>query len=212
MIVIAVFDEEKAVLQQFVGIVKIFAKESAARFRKRPFFHFAPNAAERFAHLAVDIFLVRLHFGDFCAHDVRLFAVLEMLTTRANPVFALDEHAGKLRSDFRSEVLDQRELVEYVAFDGLLKLRASDGGLQNLGEEFAECAVFRRAGLLAVFAVEKADIDALADQILQIFPGEIHEPRAEENIVMNVVHTKRKIWQADFGGVRLQLHPGRMVG
>jgi hypothetical protein len=112
----------------------------------------------------------------------------------ANPVLALDEHAGKLSGDFRGQMLDERELVQYVAFDGLLEFRASDGRLQNLGEELAERAVFRCAGLLAVLTVEKADVDALADQVLQVFPGEIHEPRAEENVIMDVVHAQRKIW------------------
>ena len=65
-------------------------------------------------------------------------------------------------------MLDQRELVQNVGFDGLLKFRARDRGLQNFGEQLAESAVFRRAGVLAVFAVEEADVDALADQILQI--------------------------------------------
>ena len=154
VIVVAVFDEEKAVLQQFVGIVKIFAEKGAARLRQRAFFYLAPDTAQGFAHLAIDVFLVRLHFGDFCAHHVRLFAVLEMFAARTDPILAFDEHAGKLSGNFRSEVFDQRELMQYVAFDGLLKLCASDGRLQNLGEEFAEGAVFRRAGLFAVFAVE----------------------------------------------------------
>ena len=44
------------------------------------------------------------------------------------------------------------------------------------------------------------------------FLREIHEPRAQENVIMDVVHAQSKIRQADFGGVRLQLHPGRMVG
>ena len=212
VIVIAVFDEEKAVLEQFVGIVKILAEKRAARFRERAFLDFAPDAAEGFADLAIDVFLVRLHFGDFRAHDVRLFAVLEMFAAGADPVLALDEHAGKLSGNFRGEVLEERELVQDIALDGLLEFCAGDRGLQNLGEQLAERAMFGRAGLLAVFAVEKADVDALADQILEVFSGEIDEARAEENVIMDVVHAHGKIRQADFCGVGLQLHPGRMVG
>ena len=80
MIVVSVFDEEKTVLQQFVGFVEILAEQRATRFRKRALFYLAPNAAEGVAHLAVDILLVGLDFGNLCAHHVRLFAVFEMVT------------------------------------------------------------------------------------------------------------------------------------
>ena len=95
MIVVAVFDEEKAVLQEFVGLAEILAEKSAARFREGAFLHFAPDAAERFAHLAEDILPVRLNFGDFRAHHVGLLAVLEKFAAGANPVLALDERCWK---------------------------------------------------------------------------------------------------------------------
>ena len=83
-------------MQQLVGVMKIFAEKSAARFRERPFFHFAPDAAEGFADLAITFFLSDCISAIFDAHYVGLLAVLEMLAARADPVLALDEHAGKL--------------------------------------------------------------------------------------------------------------------
>ncbi len=50
--------------------------------------------------------------------------------------------------------------------------------LQNFGEQLAERRVFRRAGLLAILAVNQRDIDRLADQIQQIFSRKLDESRA----------------------------------
>ena len=101
MIVVAAFDEEKAILQQLVDFAEVLAKKRAARFRQCSFFHFAPDAAERLANLPDNVFAVRLNFGDFRAHHVGLFAVLEQLAAPANPVLALDQDAGKLVGQFR---------------------------------------------------------------------------------------------------------------
>src|SRR5580700_2182955 len=154
MIIVSVFDEEKTILQQFVSVVKIFAEKRAARLRERSLFHFAPDAAKRLAYLPKDVFLVGLHFRDFRAQHVRLFAVFEMLPAGPNPILALHQDARKLDRNFGCKMLDQRELVQNVAFDGLLKLGASDRGLQNFGQKLAERAMFRRAGLFAVFTVK----------------------------------------------------------
>ncbi len=65
--------------------MKIFAEKRAARnLRERSLFHFAPDAAKRLAYLAKDVFLVGLHFRDFRAQHVRLFAVFEMLAATLN--------------------------------------------------------------------------------------------------------------------------------
>src|ERR1700682_4922695 len=77
MVVVAGFDEEEAVLQEFVGIVKIVAEESATRFRQGAFVHFTPDAANCFANLADYVLAVRLYFGNFRAHHVGLLAVLK---------------------------------------------------------------------------------------------------------------------------------------
>ena len=66
--------------------------------------------------------------------------------------------------------------------------------------------------MLAILAVEEADIDGLANQIEQVFSREFDESGAEKNVIMDVVNAQSEIRQADFGGVRLQLHPGRMGG
>src|SRR5580700_5726215 len=154
MIIVPVFDEEKTILQQFVSVVKIFAEKRAARLRERSLFHFAPDAAKRLAYLAKDVFLVGLHFRDFRAQHVRLFAVFEMFAACPDPILALHQDARKLNRNFGREMLDQRQLMQNVALDRLLKFCPSDGGLQNLRQKLAERAMFRRAGLLAVFTVE----------------------------------------------------------
>ena len=50
---------------------------------------------------------------------MRLFAVLEMLAARANPIFAFDDDARELAVGFEREVLEQRELIQNVGLDGL---------------------------------------------------------------------------------------------
>ena len=62
-------------------------------------------------------------------------------------------------------MLHQRQLVQYVRLDGLLKFRARQRRLQNFRQQFAERAMLGRAGLLAVFSVEQADVDLLSDQV-----------------------------------------------
>src|ERR1700693_739132 len=96
MIVVAGVHKEKTVLQQSISLVEILAEKRAARFRKRAFFHIAPNAAQRLANQAVYVFLVRLDFRDFRPHHVSLLAVLEKLAAAAYPFFALHQNAGKL--------------------------------------------------------------------------------------------------------------------
>ena len=109
-------------------------------------------------------------------------------------------------------MLQQRQLVQHVRLDGLLKFRARQRLLQHFGEQLAKRAMLRRAGLLAVFPVKQADVDRLPDQVQQIFSRKIHEARAQKNVIMNVVNAQRQVAQPNFGGVRLQLHPGRMGG
>ena len=70
--------------------------------------------------------------------------------------------------------------------------------------------MFGRAGLLAVFAVEEVDVDGLADEVAEIFFTEFVEARTEEDVVVNVVNADGESAEANFGGVRLELHPGRM--
>ena len=61
---------------------KLVAEKGAAGLRERGFLHFAPDAAERFAHLADNVLAVGLNFGDLRAHHVGLLAVLEKLAAR----------------------------------------------------------------------------------------------------------------------------------
>ena len=72
--------------------------------------------------------------------------------------------------------------------------------------------MLRRRGLLQILAVEQRHVHRLPDQIQQIFPRKFHEQRAQEDVIMDVVDAQRKAAQANIGGVRLKLHPGRMDG
>ena len=98
VIVVAALDEQEAVLQHFVRFAKIVAEKRAPRFREDALFHFAPDTCKRFAHLAENVLPVRLNFGDFRAHHVRLLAVLESSAARANPFLALDQRCSKTGS------------------------------------------------------------------------------------------------------------------
>ena len=57
--------------------------------------------------------------------------------------------------------------------------------------------------------VSQPDVHGLADQIEQVLLREIDELRAEKDVIMDVVDAEGQTRQADFGGIRLQLHPRR---
>ena len=148
LVVVAALDEEKTVLQQRVGFRKIVAEKRAPRLRDRAFLHFAPDAAQCFAHLADHVLAVRLKFGNLRAHHVGLLAVLEKLAAPANPVLALDQDARELVAGLLGDEFQQREVVENVGFDRLLKFRARQRLLQNFGEHLAERGVLGRTDCL----------------------------------------------------------------
>ena len=56
------------------------------------------------------------------------------------------------------------------------------------------------------------DREVLADEVEEVLSGELDEARAEKDVIMDVVDSQRKVREADFGGVRLQLHLCGMGG
>src|ERR1700726_237852 len=69
--------------------------------------------------------------------------------------------------------------------------------------------MLRRARLLAV-TINQANVYGLPHQVQQIFPCEFHETRTQINVIMDVVNTDGYVIKPNFGGIRLELHPGRM--
>ena len=78
--------------------------------------------------------------------------------------------------------------MEDIGLDGLLVFGALERLLKNFRQEPPEGSVFRRAGLLSIFAVKQADIDGLAEQVQQVLLREFDKPRAQINVIMNVVN------------------------
>jgi len=78
--------------------------------------------------------------------------------------------------------------VEDIGLDGLLVFGALERLLKNLRQEPPEGPVFRRSSLLSIFAVKQTDIDGLAEQVQQVLLREFDKPRAQINVIMNVVN------------------------
>ena len=139
-----------------------------------------------------------------------LLAVLVKLAPRANPVLALHQNARELVAQFLDHEFQERQPVQHIGFDGLLELRACKRFLQNLREQLAERTMLGRSRLFAVLAVDQRHVDGLPNQVQQVFPRKFDEPGAEKNVIMDVVRAQGEVRKPDFGGVRLELHPGRM--
>src|SRR6185437_592026 len=92
-------------------------------------------------------FAIRLELCNLRAAHVRLLAMLEMRSTRANFFFALDNKAGKFIADFLREEFQDGQPEEQVILDIFLELGASDSRLQQIGEQFAELRRIRIARL-----------------------------------------------------------------
>ena len=88
--------------------------------------------------------------------------------------------------------------MQHVGLDGLLKFRARQRLLQNLSEQFAKRAMLRGARCAFCPCRRQADVDSLAHEFEQVLPRKIHEPRAQKNVIMNVVDAEREIRSAEF--------------
>ncbi|MGA8034382.1 MAG: hypothetical protein WA823_21210 [Candidatus Acidiferrales bacterium] len=210
--IVTVFDKQEAVLQQVVCVAVFVAEKRTAGFCERAVFNFAPDFAKRFADLPEGALPVGLNVRNLGAHHVRLLTVLEVLSASANPILTLDDQAGELAVGLKREVLQKGELIQDVCLDGPRELGARERFLQNFGEQFSKGSVFRRAGLLAVFAIKEIYVDGLAHQVAEVLFAEFGKARAQEHVIMNVVDADAESAETDFGGIRLQLHPGRMGG
>ncbi len=58
IIVVSVFDKEKSIGEQLIGVGEIFAKKRAARFREHGFVQFLENVKQRLTGAAYDAFAV----------------------------------------------------------------------------------------------------------------------------------------------------------
>ena len=203
LVVVAAFDEKKPVLQQRIGVLIFLAEKRTACLGDGSLFHFAPDAAKSFTDLTDHVLAVGLQIGDLRAHHVGLLAVFKQLAAPADPILALDQNARELVARFLADELQQRQVVQHVGFDRLYEFRARDRFLQDFREHLAKRGMLGRAGLLAVsfffFAVEQVDVDRLTNQVSQIFARKFDKPRAQKNVVMNVVDAKREAGQPDFG-------------
>src|SRR5208282_1312957 len=212
MIVVAAVHKQKAVLENLVRVAKLISEKRASRLRERILLDFAPYPAERFPHAANDVLAVGLKFRNLRAQHVRLLAMLEKLAALSNPVLALDQDARELVSGLLHDEFQERQTVQNVRLNRLLEFGAGQRCLKNLGKKLAKRSMLRCTRLLAgpVLGVQKADADRLPDQIDQVFAGKLDKPRAEENVVVDVVEPDDQGCQPDFSGIRLKLHPIRM--
>src|SRR6266850_6253125 len=121
-----------------------------------------------------------------------LLAAFEVLATLANPHLAFVNEIGKLIAHFIGQKFQEGQTENQVDFDIFVVLGLGQSALEKLGEKLAEAGMVGRAGVAELHAGKERGTGALAEEIEKIIARGLDKLRAQEYVVVNVVHADRQ--------------------
>ena len=140
---------------------------------------------------------------------MRLLAALEIFAPLANPFLPFQDEVRKLIGQFLRQEFQQRQPEGKIDLDVFMIFRLGEAALQNLGQQFAKRSVIQALRRAQFDARKISRVRALPDQVEQIVARGHHELRAEEHIVVDIVHPDRQRSHRDRRVIALQLDPRR---
>lgn len=118
-----------------------------------------------------------------------LLTAFEMLAALTYPFLAFQNEVGELIANFKGEKLQKAQAEKKIDLDVFVIFGLGKRALENLREQFAKADGIRPAGGAQIDARKKRGTDALTNDIKKILAGSLHELGAQENVVVDVVHS-----------------------
>src|SRR5712692_9100553 len=210
-VVFPAVEKNQPILAKLVVGGEIFTKQGAAGFGNDVVFHIGNNLRHLLSNAADDFPSARLQLGQPCFDDVRLLAALEMLAPLANPFLAFEDQVGKLIAHFEGQEFQQAQPEEQIDLNIFVIFGKRQRTLQQLGEQLAEGSAVRSSRGAQLDPRKIGAAGVLTNHVEKIFASRLDELRAQEDVVVDVIHTDRQRPHGDRDVVTLELGP-RLFG
>jgi hypothetical protein len=158
-------------------------------------------------HGAEEIATVCLEFGEAGLDHMALLSMIEVRAASPDPLLGFQQEICELRADLLRQVFQQGHAEEQINLNIFLKLGLLKAGLEKIGElSFPGRALGGTRGfpiglaawnlptawLQTVVLCKKRETGGLPDEFKQVSLGCLHESRAQEDIMMDVIHSDRE--------------------